>query len=58
VPLVVEVSNDRKKYREVARRTEVFDTWTPKFAPQRMRYVRLRVARRSMLHLDRVEVHP
>ena len=58
VPLIAEVSNDRKTYTEIARRTEVFDTWHPKFAPQRARYLRLRVARVSWLHLEAVEVHP
>jgi hypothetical protein len=58
VPLVVEISNDRKSYREIARRTSVLDVWEPSFAPVSARYVRLRVARRSFLHLDGVEVHP
>jgi hypothetical protein len=58
VPLIIEVSNDKKKYREVIRRTEVFDTWSPKFSRQRARYVRLRVPRRTMLHLEAVQVHP
>jgi hypothetical protein len=58
VPLIVEVSNDRKTYTEVAKRTEVFSTWRPKFRPQTARYVRLRVARVSWLHLEAVEVHP
>lgn len=58
VPLVVEVSNDRKDYAEVARRTEVFGTWKPKFPSQHARYLRLRVLRRTWLHLEAVEVHP
>jgi hypothetical protein len=57
VPLVVEVSNDRKTYTEVARRTDVFSAWRPKFAPQQARYLRLRVPRVSFLHLESVEVH-
>jgi hypothetical protein len=58
VPLVVEISNDRRSYQEIARRTNVFDVWEPHFTPIAARYVRLRVARRSFLHLDGVEVHP
>lgn len=57
IPLVVEVSNDRKTYTEVARRTEVFDTWRPKFPVQNARYLRLIVPRVTFLHLEAVEVH-
>lgn len=58
VPLVAEVSNDDEHFTQVARREEPFDTWEPHFAKQNARYVRLRVARTSMLHLEAVEVHP
>jgi hypothetical protein len=58
VPMVLEVSNDKKTYKELARRKEVFDVWEPSFPPQRARYVRVRVARRSFLHLDGVLIHP
>ncbi|HEY2407768.1 MAG TPA: discoidin domain-containing protein [Polyangiaceae bacterium] len=58
VPLIVEVSDDGERYQEVARRSETFDTWNPAFAPQTARFLRLRVARQSMLHLETVEVHP
>jgi hypothetical protein len=58
VPLIVEVSNDKKTYSEIARRTEVFDTWHPKFATQQARYLRVRVGAVSWLHLEAVEVHP
>jgi len=56
-PLIVEVSDDQKTWREVARSAAVFTVWNPSFAPQEARYVRLRVANRSQLHLERVEVH-
>jgi hypothetical protein len=56
VPLVVEVGNDRQKWHEVARRTETFATWKASFAPQEARYVRLRVPRRTHLHLEKVVV--
>jgi hypothetical protein len=54
VPLVVEVSVDQKRWREVIRRVEPFQTWTGSFKPESARYVRLRVTRRSVLHLSRV----
>ena len=56
VPLVIEVSDDQKNFREVARRTEVFREWETTFAPVTARYVRARVDRRSVLHLVRVTV--
>ncbi len=58
VPLVVEVSDDDKVFREVARRKDPFNTWSPSFPTQRARYLRLRVARESILHLESVKVHP
>jgi hypothetical protein len=56
VPLVVEVSNDQQKWREVARRTDTFAEWRAKFKPQKARYVRLRALRRTLLHLEKVAV--
>lgn len=58
VPLVVEVSDDGKTFREVARRNEVFTSWLATFPPQTARYFRLRVDRLSTLHLESVQVHP
>jgi hypothetical protein len=58
VPLVVEVSNDDKKFKEIARRVDSFSTWKPSFSKQTARYLRLRVDRVSMLHLEAVKVHP
>jgi len=57
-PLVAEVSNDGKTYREVAHRSDWFSTWRPNFAAQRARYLRLRVLRTSAFHLKSVAVHP
>jgi hypothetical protein len=56
VPLVVEVSDDQKSFREIARRTSGFSSWLASFSPTQARYVRLRVARQSLLHLSRVRV--
>jgi len=58
VPLVVEVSNDDQSFREIARRDDVFSTWRPSFPTERARYLRLRVPRESILHLEAVRVHP
>lgn len=59
VPLVLEVSNDGKKYTEIARQTDSFSTWHAELkTPATARYVRLRVARRSLLHLERVSIRP
>lgn len=58
VPLVIEVSDDGKTFREVARRTEGFTTWSPSFPQQTARYCRVRIDRVSTLHLEAVRVHP
>lgn len=58
VPLVVEVSDDGKAFREIARRDDVFSSWLATFPPQTARYFRLKVARVSTLHLEAVQVHP
>lgn len=57
VPLVVEVSNDRNQWTEVARRNEDFRTWNAEFAPREARYVRLRTLRKTWLHLEKVQIH-
>jgi hypothetical protein len=56
LPLVVELSTDRERWHEVQRRTTNFRSWTAKFAVQEARWVRLRVDRTSILHLERVSV--
>lgn len=58
VPLVVEVGDDGTTFREVARQTTAFSTWEPRFEPVTARFVRLRIDGTSVLHLERVEVHP
>jgi hypothetical protein len=57
IPLIIEASDDQKTYRELARRVDTFSTWTADFRPHRARYVRLRVPRRSTLHLERVSIY-
>jgi len=55
LPLVAEVSTDRLHWKEVGRRTEAFTTWTDSFPATTARYIRLKVARVSTLHLKSVE---
>jgi hypothetical protein len=57
-PLVVEVSSDGANWREVSRTNQAFDEWQARFDPVTARWVRLRVARRSYLHLKDVRVLP
>lgn len=58
VPLVLEVGDDRATWKQLATRAEEFSVWKPSFDAVTARYVRLRVARQSFLHLDSVKVHP
>lgn len=58
VPLIVEVSDDKAKWREVARRTDTFREWETTIKPTSARYVRLRVDRRTSFHLIRVTLRP
>lgn len=56
VPLVVEVSDDRLKWLEVARRESDFVTWQAGFPPSPARWLRLRSQRRTALHLKQVRI--
>ena len=56
VPLLVEVSGDGQHYQQVARRDDDFQSWSAGFEPVTARYVRVRSAARTMLHLGRVSV--
>jgi hypothetical protein len=58
IPLVIEVSENHADWREVKRRTTEFETWRAQFTPTRARWVRLRVARGTILHLARVRILP
>jgi hypothetical protein len=57
IPLIVEVSADRGQWREVARRKETFTQWSAEFPKTSARFVRLRVAKRTVFHLEGVEVY-
>jgi hypothetical protein len=56
VPLVVEVSEDEQQWTEVAARDETFSHWTARFVPIHARFVRLRVAKTTTLHLEGVAI--
>ena len=58
VPLVLEVSDDRQSWRQLAQRQDFFNVWTPSFDAVSARYVRLRATRKTFLHLEAVQVHP
>ena len=56
VPLIVELSSDGTSWTQVARRDAEFGSWTAKWAPKTCRYVRLKVLKRTTLHLQSVVV--
>jgi hypothetical protein len=55
---VIELSDDATTWREVARRNEAFIDWEATFPSQTARYVRTRVTRRTILHLEGLSVRP
>ena len=56
-PLEVAVSTDGSNWKRVAYRRIEFSEWAPSFSPTAGRFVRLRVPRRSPLHLARIAVY-
>jgi hypothetical protein len=58
IPLVVEVSTDKKRWKEVARQTSEFATFAKRFSRVKARYVRLRADRTGILHLATVRILP
>jgi hypothetical protein len=56
VPLVIEVSTDGEKYRQVARRDRPFGVWQVDIDPVDARYVKLTVDKTTIFHLSEVEV--
>jgi hypothetical protein len=52
VPLVIEVSSDHQRWKEIARRSETFGIWNASVGSQSARYVRARSLRRTTLHLE------
>ena len=58
VPLVIEVSEDHKHWKRVAQRDEEFSVWRASFPTVHARWLRLRVRRKSALHLAHVRIFP
>ena len=56
VPLIVETSVDHLRWSEAARRIEDFTSWKTAFPARNARWVRLRVPRRTLLHLTGVRI--
>jgi len=56
LPLVIEVSDDGKRWREVARRDAAFDSFQATFPATTARWVRVRLLRSDFLHLARIRV--
>jgi hypothetical protein len=56
VPLVIEVGDAARHWREVGRRVEPFFFYTALFPVTTARYVRVRVARMTSLHLGGVQI--
>lgn len=57
LPLVLEVSDDGEQFVEVARRTRWFWRWSQRVRARPVRFVRLRVDGKSVLHLNEIEVY-
>jgi hypothetical protein len=57
-PLVVSVSTDQRKWKEVARSSERFADWKQSFATVQARWVRFEIPKRTNLHLKRVRIFP
>jgi hypothetical protein len=56
-PLLVETSDDRGVWREIARREAAFAQWETAFPRVRARYVRFRVPKFSALHFEQVQIY-
>jgi hypothetical protein len=57
--MVVEVSSDRKKWKQVARSTAEFSTFRRSFSTVKTRYLRIRIPQpKAILHLSRVRIFP
>jgi hypothetical protein len=58
VPMVIEMSTDRVNWTEIAKRDKEFSTWTAKFPAKTARYLRFKVLKHSVLHLQEIAVRP
>jgi hypothetical protein len=55
-PVVIESSDDAKKWKKLARRDSPYSTWRADFSPVTARFVRARVLKRTWFHLERFSV--
>lgn len=58
VPLLLEVGDDGEHFREIARRESQFSVWRATFPSVTGRFVRVRIPRKTWLHLEAVKLHP
>ncbi len=58
LPLIVELSDDKRTWREVARRTTDFSSWRASFTKSRARYVRIRSPAKTLINLQQVRILP
>jgi hypothetical protein len=56
LPLVLDLWGEDGKFTEIAERASLFETWDVTFAPQRVRYVRLRSRGTTILHLSDIQI--
>ncbi|HWO11282.1 MAG TPA: discoidin domain-containing protein [Polyangiaceae bacterium] len=56
-PLLLEVSLDGKNWKQIARKGDVFTTWTAGFSSVEARWIRLRLQKKGILHLAAVDVY-
>jgi hypothetical protein len=57
IPLKLELSEDAKRFWQVASRTEPFNVWRARFGAVNARYVRLTDLKTDAFHLSEVEVY-
>ncbi len=57
VPMIIEVSPDGIRFTQVARKEEIFTRWDATFQSTQARFVRVKVKKKTFLHLAEVEVY-
>lgn len=58
IPISVDISEDHKTWKSVARQDTDFKTWRASFSTSKARYVRLQAQKVTYLHLNRVRILP
>ena len=57
IPLDMAVSRDGREFKSIAQQRQLFERWDQKFPPRPVRFIRLQLMRRDVLHLNEVEVY-